>query len=201
MSQTRLLFVRHCDVHNPDDVVYGRIAGFGLSAKGRAQAVILADYLASEAPAIIYRSPQLRARQTAAAIATRHPGVPIYVSQRLNEVRTSYQGLRHKDIPKEINEFDNPKDPSDETIVKILRRMQAFTSWLCQRYAGKSVISVSHASPIAILRAGIEGWPLVVKSLEGPEAPTKGSVTTFTFSADDTTPTITYTDVCRSVAD
>src|SRR5439155_6685002 len=64
--QTPLILhvVRHCDVENPDSLIYGRLAGFGLSTSGRAQAEQLATYFAGRPISAIYTSPQLRAIET-----------------------------------------------------------------------------------------------------------------------------------------
>jgi len=192
-------FVRHCDVENLEGIVYGRLAGFQLSAVGRGQADRLGEYFAERQITALFSSPLLRATQTARAIRSHHSGLMIRTSRRLQEVRTSYQGLREKDVPASVNMFDNPRDASDESIADVYRRMEKFLDWLrrgsvaqvCQK---GEIICVSHQAPIAILRAGLEDRPLVVTSLRGPHEPKKGSVTTLTFQASDT-PAISYHDV------
>ena len=58
--------VRHAHVHNPQDILYGRLPRFRLSPEGRTQAEILARFLSTRDTAAIYTSPLLRARQTVA---------------------------------------------------------------------------------------------------------------------------------------
>ena len=77
--RTTILLVRHADVHNPADVVYGRLPRFGLSSVGREEATRTAATLAGEPLAAIYSSPQLRARQTAETIAAHHA---LYLGER-----------------------------------------------------------------------------------------------------------------------
>ncbi len=181
---TTFHFVRHCDVENPEGIIYGRLPGFGLSALGRAQADRVARFLAERPIARIYSSPQLRAIQTARAIRQHHPDRRINISVRLAEVHTSYQGLKLSDVPATINMFDNPKDPGDESMTDVYRRMSRFVEWMRGRYDGMEVVCVSHAAPIAILRVGLEGRPFTVSALRGAGEPAKGSVTTIVFDGD-----------------
>ena len=67
---TRLHLVRHCDVRNPEGVLYGHLPDFPLSEKGVRQAHALGRYFASSNGRQIYSSPLERARQTAEIIAS-----------------------------------------------------------------------------------------------------------------------------------
>ena len=51
--------VRHGEVENPRGVIYGRLPGFGLSARGRAQVEETAAYLAEQLddPPLVVSSP------------------------------------------------------------------------------------------------------------------------------------------------
>ncbi|HEV7215896.1 MAG TPA: histidine phosphatase family protein, partial [Chloroflexota bacterium] len=88
---TTLLYVRHADVFNPENLLYGRLARFGLSDYGKYHAERAAGYLEDEPIVAIYTSPLLRARQTTRILARRHPGVPIAIRSSLAEVRSSWQ--------------------------------------------------------------------------------------------------------------
>ncbi len=52
---TRISLVRHGLVHNPDQLYYGRLPGFRLAEKGRAQAAAAGRALATESVAAIDR--------------------------------------------------------------------------------------------------------------------------------------------------
>lgn len=184
MTATTLHFVRHCDVENPEGIIYGRLEGFGLSALGRCQAERVARFLADRPIGQIYASPQVRAVQTARAIRRHQPRVQVRISHRLAEVFTSYQGMKSKDVPASINMFDNPKEPGDETMADVFRRMERFVERARKLHAGAEIVCVSHAAPIAILRVGLEGRPFTVDALRGPGEPPKGSITTFVFEGD-----------------
>jgi broad specificity phosphatase PhoE len=89
---TSISFVRHGLVHNPQQILYGRLPRFRLSAEGQRQAQAAADYLRARPFAALFSSPMLRARQTANIILTTQRGLPLRISTYLNEVYVGYQG-------------------------------------------------------------------------------------------------------------
>ena len=137
-------------------------------------------------------SPLLRARQTAGVIAERLGLDHITISALITEVLTGYQGEPFSIRAGRLNFYDTPASPSDETIAGIAARMGRFLERARRRHAGQTVVAVSHADPIMILRAKVLGLPLVIASLQGPEYPAKCSVTRFTFAAGDPTPAVNY---------
>jgi broad specificity phosphatase PhoE len=183
---TQIDFVRHAHVHNPDDVLYGRLPRFRLSDLGRRQAEVTAGVLSDEPVAVIYTSPQLRARQTAAAIAERHPGVRVRRSHLLAEVLTGWQGRRHADL-EEIN-FDfyaNPMHDTDEVLDDLWHRITRFVRIARKRHAGQAVVAVTHGDLCSLARAGFRGLPIEVASIRLPHPyPGNGSITRLTFSLD-----------------
>ena len=77
-EQTRVHVMRHGEVHNPGGILYGRLPGFHLSDRGRAQAEAVADALAGRDIVAVIASPLQRAQETAAPIAAKHdlPSTP-----------------------------------------------------------------------------------------------------------------------------
>ena len=194
---TTLYLVRHADVHNPRDIVYGRLPRFKLSALGRQQADQTARFLADRPLAAVYTSPQLRARQTAAAIAAHHPAAPLRTSALLAEVRTAWQGAANATLGKYFNFYEPQSDPADEGIADIFRRMRRTIELLRRRYPGGQVVCVSHGDPIVIARTGYAGLPLVFANLRRADYPERGSVTGFTFDGRGELPLIWYVDPGR----
>ncbi len=197
MDSTVVLVVRHTDVHNPENVFYGRLPRFGLSKLGREQAERTSAYLADVPLSAIYTSPQLRARQTARAIASRHPEIPVRVSRLLAEVRSSWQGTPFAVLSRQVNLYDPPRDPGDETIAQVFARMNRLLRRVVARHPGQTVACVSHADPIMILRVGNLGLDLTLANLRGADYPEKGSITRFEFVAGEARPRISYVDVGR----
>ena len=193
-AATTIDLIRHADVHNPGDVFYGRLPRFRLSALGQPQAAATAAWLARAPLAVVYTSPLLRARQTAAIIAAAHPDQPpVCRSALLLEVRSHWQGRPTADLDAIGFNFYDHALPEDETIPAIFARLERLVRRLLRHYPGQHVACVSHADPIAIARAGFEGRPLVVASIrQQPEYPEKGSITRLTFAGPDRPLSVSY---------
>jgi broad specificity phosphatase PhoE len=189
---TRLLFVRHAEVHNPHNVVYGRLPRFGLSVRGREQAQLIAECLADEPVTAIYTSPLLRARQTAAAIAAQHPGVPLRRNALLAELRTGWQGTPNKEVPKGTSFYVDRKHPDDEVVEDVLARQQRLVRLLLRRHRDQTVICVGHADPIAVLALWAGGETVTPKLLQEPLAPARGAVLIFEYPTPDALPILSY---------
>jgi probable phosphoglycerate mutase len=169
--------VRHAEVHNPKNIVYGRLPRFGLSAAGRIQADRAGRFLAARPVAALYSSPLLRARQTAAILSQYHPNAPVRRSSALLEARTGYQGSPNSILKKGFSFYEPRHSATDETMQDIFDRMLRFMLRLVRHHAGEAVVAVSHADPIAVLRVGLDGLPLTVDNLHQTVYPGRGSVT------------------------
>lgn len=186
MSDTTILLVRHADVHNPNQIVYGRLPRFGLSTGGLAQAEMTAKALADEQIAAFYSSPMLRARQTTRLLAQYHPGVPIHYSTLLTEVGTSWQGTRWADMAKDVNLYEPRKSSTDESMEDVANRMERLVRRLVKQYAGRTVACISHADPIMIAKVRLLGRELTLQNIREPDYPERASVTRLTFTPDAT---------------
>jgi broad specificity phosphatase PhoE len=100
-QRIRLYLVRHCDVANPHGVLYGYLPGFGLSAKGLAQAESLGQRLAGQPVRMIRTSPLERARQTTSIIARHLDSPEVIVDDDLVEARFGIylQGVPYAQVP------------------------------------------------------------------------------------------------------
>jgi broad specificity phosphatase PhoE len=197
---TTVLLVRHADVHNPRLLFYGRLPRFRLSELGRRQAAFVAEYLKDEPISRFYTSPMLRARQTAAILAARHPGAPIGRTLDLTEVRTGWIGATPEELPERINLYEPPHSPGDETIEDVWRRVDRLIRRLARRHGGETVCCVSHGDPVVVAHAGYLGMPLGLESIRGSFYPQKGSVTRLTFDDPAGTPRVEYRDVIGELA-
>lgn len=168
-NATTIYLVRHAEVHNPEQVLYGRLPRFPISDAGRQQAERTAAWLANRPLVAIYSSPLLRARQTAAIIARYHPGATLHRSTLLHEVGSSWQGTRFRDFRPGFNTYDDPREPGDESIEQIRARMERFLARVRRRYAGQHVVCVSHGDPITIVRVALSGRPVTLSALRGGE--------------------------------
>lgn len=179
LTATTLLLVRHGDVYNPDGILYGRLPRFHLSDLGERQAAALALALRQHGADVLYSSPQLRARQTARIISTTLGGLPIHTSRLIAEVVTGYQGLPGPEARRRMETYADFVSPDDETLDMLAARMSKFLTLISLRHGGKTVVAVSHGDPIIVLRAYVQGLPMVTKSIRGPDYPAKCSITEF----------------------
>jgi broad specificity phosphatase PhoE len=189
VPETVIHLVRHGHVENPGRVLYGRLPGFNLSARGRAQAGLLARYFAASPLAAVVASPLERAQQTAGPIAAVH-GLEVRTDLRLIETSNVFEGvagnvawyiLRHPAIWWKVRDLRTPS--WGERNVDMVERVHAAVAEARAEFAGGSVVLVSHQAPIWVARLAFERrrlahWP-------GRRRCTLASVTTLTFDGED----------------
>lgn len=181
---TTILFVRHTEVENPDGILYGRLPGFGLSAAGRAHAERVADALAERQIDAIYSSPLLRARQTGALLAARHPAASVHRSALLTEVGSAWQGSPLRSFASGFSTYTSRTAPDDESLEDIRDRMLAFVRRAAGRHVGATVVAVSHGDPITILRVALKGVDLTVPAIRGGDYAPLGSISEVRVGSD-----------------
>jgi broad specificity phosphatase PhoE len=75
-------------------------------------------------------------------------------------------------------------DPTDETMADIFARMLQFLGRVARRHAGGTVVGVSHADPITVMRVGLEDRPLTTQELHASVYPARASVTQITLHSE-----------------
>ncbi len=123
---THIHFVRHGAVENPEQLFYGRLAGFPLSAQGRMEAQAAAQALSEVPLAAIFSSPQQRALQTAELIAARHDGLVASACEWIDEIHTPYDGWPMDKVVERRWDVYTGNEPPFETPPDILARTQQF---------------------------------------------------------------------------
>ncbi len=151
--------VRHGEVHNPGRIRYGRLPGYHLSERGRQQAQQAAARLEAWPDPVIYASPLERAVETAEIIA-RHLGVAtVDRDERLLETINVFEGKRKiaPAAPWNWWRLWNPFRPSwGEPFATVRARMRAVIDELRARHPDRTIVAVSHQSPIWITRQALE---------------------------------------------
>ncbi|MBV8444647.1 MAG: histidine phosphatase family protein [Candidatus Dormibacteraeota bacterium] len=165
-SPTRLYLVRHCDVHNPEGVLYGHLPHFRLSSKGEDQAHALGRFFATTPVRRIYTSPLERALQTAAIIASHLDGVDIVTTEDLVEARFGryLQGVRPRDVPwRRPLWFVHMAWPGvlrrDESVRAMAERVERPLQALLDEFPGDGGICISHGDPIQAFWINAEKRP------------------------------------------
>jgi probable phosphoglycerate mutase len=157
---TRITFVRHGEVHNPERVLYGRLPRFPLSAPGRAQAAATATALADVPVDALVSGPLLRARQTAAYLLMGRKGLRITTTAQLNEVLTPYQGRAEDELRDRRGDFYSGSAPGYERPQDVLDRVRRFAQRMAHRHPGGHVLAVTHGDPIAFFALWAGGAPV-----------------------------------------
>ena len=152
MSGARLILVRHAEPHEEvRDRIYGRLDP-ELSEHGRAHAAAIAAELADEPIAVVYTSPRLRARATAAPLAARL-GLEPRVEDELREIDFGeLEGLTLAEAveryPDESRWMAAPAAalfPGGESVATLRARAIAATGVIAARHEGETAAVFSHA--------------------------------------------------------
>ena len=166
-TRTRVYLVRHCDVQNPDGVLYGHLPSFGLSAKGLEQAHSLARFFATSPVRRIITSPLQRARETAEIIDAALHDVPVESSDDLIEARFGLylQGIRPRDVPWKrplwwVHMAWPGLLPMDERVSDMAERVRRQLRRLLRENPGDGGICVSHGDPIQAFWLQADGRPV-----------------------------------------
>lgn len=153
---TRCYLARHCDVANPDGVLYGHLPNFGLSTKGRKQGEVLGRYLAQTGVGAIYTSPLQRAQETASLLASElFPPPPVLSRPALVEAEFGryLQGTRYRDVlwrkPRWWVHMVWPGlVPGDESMGKMASRVEQVIAEGRREHPGGAFVCISHGDPI-----------------------------------------------------
>ncbi|EIE97300.1 histidine phosphatase family protein [Saccharomonospora glauca] len=162
-TRTIVHLLRHGEVHNPEGVLYGRMPGYRLSERGRRQALLVAEALASHRITYVVASPLERAQETAAPAAAAHR-LDVATDERLIEAVNQFEGLKVSvgdgalRQPKHWPKLRNPLLPSwGEPYLEIAHRMLGAVHAARAAAEGHEALCVSHQLPIWTLRRFLEG--------------------------------------------
>ncbi len=192
-AATTLVLVRHgVTAHTVDKRFSGGLAGSnpGLTDEGRAQVRATADWLAPLAEGIdaVVSSPVRRTRESAEILAARLEH-EVGVEDGLAEMEFgTWEGLTFAQIrerhPDELDQWLGSLEHAPgggESFRVVEARVLASLQHLLATYAGRTVLAVSHVTPIKVLVAHALGAPLEsVYRMELAPA----SVTVLSFYAD-----------------
>lgn len=163
MSRTVVHLLRHGKVHNPDQILYGRLDGYHLSASGRKMADGVAEHLAHHDIVHLVASPLTRAQETAAPLAAIRD-LEIDTDPRVIEAGNQFEGLRigtaggELKHPKHWPLLRNPFTPSwGEPYLDIAYRMMGAVHDALVQADGHEAVIVSHQLPIWTARRFFEG--------------------------------------------
>ncbi len=167
---TRVYLVRHCDVRNPQGVLYGHLPDFPLSDTGAAQAHALGRRLAQTSARQIYASPLLRAQETAEIIASHITGSVVTTTDDLTEARFGHylEGVRPREVPWKrplwmVHMVWPGLLSNDESVGEMAARVERPIRRILETSLDEGGICVSHGDPIQafwVRGAGRHAWAL-----------------------------------------
>lgn len=157
---TRLVLVRHALHDWIGRGVAGRMPGVALNAKGRAQAEALAVALPLDQIEALYSSPQQRAQETAAFIATRLK-LDVRAAPEFDEIDFGeWTGRSFSELDAGVPGWGDwverrasAKTPGGETFAQVRDRVVAGAQRLQREHPSGTVVVVSHGDPIKALIA------------------------------------------------
>lgn len=200
--KTTLYLMRHGEVHNPEQILYGQLPNYYLSETGKQQADAAGQWLRDKDISQIYCSPMERAQQTAGIVAEYQNGLTPQLDQRLIEVHTPYDGKPIKELEAMGWDLYSGNESPYEIPTIILDRVHDFFESIIEQHQGQSVVAVAHGDILVFPWLDAQGVipeaqmkdSLLTYNL--PEAyPATASIMTFTLidSPRKVKPTVAYT--------
>ena len=173
---TRLVLVRHGQTAwNLEGRAQGH-TDIGLDDTGRAQATALAPAIAERAPAALWSSDLVRARQTADQLAAA-TGLEVQLDARLREFDAGDRaGLTLAEFGEKFPDaYDSWRDghitghvPGAETTAEVVARMVPALREIWAAGAGSTTVVVAHGACMKVSLLAFLGWPeTLLGSLRG----------------------------------
>lgn len=200
--ETTLYLMRHGEVHNPEQIMYGQLPNFYLSETGKQQAHSAGSWLQDKNIDTIYCSPMERAQQTAGIVAEYQDNLTPQIDKRIIEVHTPYDGKPIIELEAMGWDLYAGNEPPYEVPMMILDRVHDFFEFIIEHHKGESVVAVGHGDILVFPWLDAQGTipdarkKDLLLDYNLPEAyPATASIMTFTFidSPRKTNPNVTYT--------
>lgn len=157
---TTVYLMRHGQAENPEKIIYGRRDGFPLSMEGKKQVERAAKHFKDKDLAAVYSSPISRCFETAGIMA-KVAGEKVEIDDRLTELKNFYTGMQIAQYDQMFLEKSVYDDSNQikygETAQQVCDRMKSFLEEILAKHRNKTVLIVSHADPIMILKYYLEG--------------------------------------------
>lgn len=162
-----VFLVRHGEVKNPDNIIYGRLPNFGLSDLGKQEVKQAAEYLKKIIRGdlkSIFVSPLLRTGQTARIISRSFPSVEILVQEGLVEGNLGWEGRKKTDLIKQgiwQTYLDQPsRITTGEGFLGIQKRIVSWLKQMIKDVKDSRFVVVTHQDVIRSLTLYLEKRPL-----------------------------------------
>jgi len=118
----------------------------------------------------------------------------MHLSGLILEVLTSYQGSPNSILKPGFSFYEPLQGETDESMAAVYNRISRFLRGAIRRHAGRAIVAVTHADPIAIMRLGLLGKPFTVSNLHSTVYPARAWINLVTLTPD-AEPVLTYFNV------
>ncbi|MGB2757983.1 MAG: MSMEG_4193 family putative phosphomutase [Acidimicrobiia bacterium] len=152
---TRILLIRHASTAETGKTLSGRLPGIPLSAKGRKEALAMADALGTLSIAAVYSSPIERTVETATIIAAAAHQLRVKKDKGLLEAdygdwsgKKLAQLRKAPEWPLIQRAPSHAAFPGGETMRAMQNRIIEAIPRLAAAHANETIVLVSHADPI-----------------------------------------------------
>lgn len=187
--KTVFYFIRHGEsLANQQNRLCGH-ADWDLTELGREQAQCTARRLQNVPVDVVLSSDLLRAKHTAQAVADMK-GLPVETDPDFREISIGpWEGQLEADViaqaPEELAAWRQEMKhlPGGESVRHLYDRVKAALDRAAEKYAGKRVVVVTHATPIRLLTCVLSGRPL--EDAVQIEPVSNASVTTVVWDGTD----------------
>jgi broad specificity phosphatase PhoE len=140
-----IYILRHGEVYNPQNILYGRLPGYHLSETGREQVAAAGQALSDTKLDAIYASPMERAQETAAIISSAQKGLlAVKTDERLNEVHCPYDGTKTEELEKINFDLYTGNEAPYEQVRDLRRRLHNFLNEMRQKHRGQEIAAITH---------------------------------------------------------
>jgi probable phosphoglycerate mutase len=169
---TTLVLVRHGETDDTRARVFSGRTGSDprLNDDGRAQIRATAEWLAplAEQSPVVLSSPMRRTRESAELVAERL-GATVTVEEGLVEAGFgTWEGLTYPEVLKLdpeafttwFHDFDHPAGGTGDSLTGMASRMEQTRDRILDAFAGRTVVAVSHLTPIKLLAGLVLDMPL-----------------------------------------
>ena len=187
--ETTLYLMRHGEVHNPTQVLYGRMPDFYLSETGKQQAHAAGKWLQDKNISTIYCSPMERTQQTAGIVAEYQKSLTPQHDERIIEINTPHEGRPITELEAMGWDLYTGNQPPYELESTVLERVHDFFEYVLAQHVGESVLAVGHGDILVFPWLDAQGVVPQAQMKDSllnynlPEAyPATASIMTFTFT-------------------
>lgn len=187
---TTLIFVRHGQSEANTKQYFAGHYDAPLTEIGHKQAKLMADYVGTHPISAIYASDLSRASDTASPIAHKF-SIPIYKDSRFREInvgawqKKNFEQLLQDELYLEWRKGAVSIVPEGgESIEDLYARVNEATEEIVSKHTGETIVIVTHATPIRVLKTRWLGLKLA--ELSSIESPPNASVTIVKYKSQGT---------------